>query len=240
VSGITGRKSMIKVVTLQHIYGKNRGRMSDLLKTLVENELTDLEVKVEISITSENWVELSLEGEDEEVSANFLISRYGTPAVKAEVGRTYRGFLQAFLEDAFLVNIGIPLKIETEELKALGSGKPAQIAARFGLIPHLPVEIEVFEENKKTKIRFTKKQLDLWWIWKKASTDRVIVNAATRSEIKSAIKKTGHGRDIYEIERLGLLEHSIVCKENTDGPGIVAAIGPRLKSEMGVVIGEAR
>ena len=104
----------------------------------------------------------------------------------------------------------------------------------------MPVEIEVFEANKKIKARFTKKQLDLWWSWKKASTDRVIVNAATRSEIKSAIKKTGHGRDIYEIERLGLLEHAIVCRENTDGPGIVAAIGPRLKSEMGVVIGDAR
>ncbi len=240
VSGITGRKSMIKVITLQHIYGKNRERMTDLLKTLVENELKDLEVKVEISITPENWAEFSLEGEDEEVSANFLISRYGTPAVKAEGGRTYRGFLQAFGDNAFLVNIGIPVRVETEELIALGSGRPAQLASRFGLIPHLPVEVEVFEANIKVKTRFTKKQLDLWWSWKKAGTDRVIVNAATRSEIKSAIKKTGHGRDIYEIERIGLLEHAIVCRENTDGPGIVAAIGPRLKSEMGVVIGDAR
>lgn len=234
------QENMIKVVTLQHIYGKNRERMTDLLKTLVENELKDLEVKVEISITSENWAEFSLEGEDEEISANFLISRYGTPAVKAEAGKKYLGFLQAFGEDAFLVNIGIPVKVETEELKTLGSGKPKQLASRFGLIPHLPVEIEVFEANKKVKARFTKKQLVIWWNWKKASTDRVIVNAATRSEIKSAIKKTGHGRDIYEIERLGLLEHAIVCRENTDGPGIVAAIGPRLKSEMGVVIGDAR
>ena len=199
---------MKKVVTLQHIYGKNRERMSGLLKTLVENELKDLDVKVEISITPENWAEFSLEGEDEEVSANFLTSRYGTPAVKAEAGRVYIGFLQSFGEDAFVVNIGVPVRIETEELKVLGSGKP--------------------------------KQLDLWWSWKKAATDRVTVNGATRSEIKSVIKKTGHGRDIYEIERLGLLEHAIVCREKTDGPGIVAAIGPRLKSEMGVIIGDAR
>jgi hypothetical protein len=230
---------MKKVVTLQHIYGKNRERMADLLKSLVENELKELEVKVEISITPENWVEFSLEGEDEEVSANFLISKYGTPTGKPEAGKVYMGFLQTFLEDSFLVNIGVSVKIETEELKPLGSGKPKQLASRFGLIPHLPVEVEVFEANKKIKARFTKKQLDLWWSWKKAGTDRVTVNAATRSEIKSAIKKTGHGRDIYEIERLGLLEHAIVCRENTDGPGIVAAIGPRLKSEMGVVIGDA-
>ena len=88
---------MIKVVTLQHIYGKNRERMAELLKTLVENELKDLEVKVEISITPENWAEFTLEGEDEEVSANLLTSRYGTPAQKAEPGKVYMGFLQAFL-----------------------------------------------------------------------------------------------------------------------------------------------
>lgn len=231
---------MEKVVTLQHIYGKKRDRMAELLKSLVENELKDLEVKVEVTITPENWAEFTLEGEDEEVSANLLKSRYGSPAKKAEPGKVYPGFLQAFTEDAFVVNIGIPVSIEAEELKALGSGKPKQLASRFGLIPHLPVEVEVIEANKKIKVRFTKKQLDLWWGWKKASTDRVIINAATRSEIKSAVKKTGHGRDIYEIERLGLLEHAIVCREKTDGPGIVAAIGPRLKSEMGVVIGDSR
>jgi hypothetical protein len=235
-----GRKNMIKVITLQHIYGKNRERMAGLLKTLVENEFKDLEVKVEISITPENWAEYTLEGEDEEVSANLLTSRYGTPAKKAEPGKVYIGFLQAFGEDAFLVNIGVPVRVEAEELKALGNGKPKQLASRFGLIPHLPVEVEIIQANKNVKARFTKKQLDIWWNWKKAATDRVTVNGATRSEIKSAIKKTGHGRDIYEIERLGLLEHAIVCQEKTDGPGIVAAIGPRLKSEMGVIIGDAR
>lgn len=153
---------MIKVVTLQHIYGKNRERMAELLKTLVENELKDLEVKVEISITPENWAEFTLEGEDEEVSANLLTSRYGTPVQKAEPGKVYRGFLQAFLEDAFLVNIGVPVRVEAGELKALGSGKPKQLASRFGLIPHLPVEVEVIEANKDLKARFTKKQLDLW------------------------------------------------------------------------------
>jgi hypothetical protein len=230
---------MIKVVTLQHVYGKNREQMTGFLKTLIENDLENLEVKVDISITSEKLVEVFLEGEDEEVSANVLISSYGTPAVKAEHGTKYMGFLQAFLEDAFLVNIGIYVRVETEELKAMGGGKPKQIASRFGLIHNLPVEIEVFETKKGIKTRFTNKQLDLWWKWKKASTDRVTVNGATRSEIKYVIKKTGHSRDIYGIERLGLLEHVVVCRENTDGPGIVASIGPYLQSEIGVVIGDA-
>ncbi|MCQ1535341.1 DUF2110 family protein [Methanosarcina sp. KYL-1] len=231
---------MKKVVTLQHVYGKNKEKTIGSIKTLVENELKDLDVKLEISVTPENWAEFSLEGDDEEVSANFLVSRYGTPAARAEPGKVYIGFLQTFEEGAFLVNIGVPVRVEAGELVALGPGKPKQLAARFGLVPHLPVEIEVFVANGKQKARFTKKQLDLWWSWKKAATDRVIVNGATRSEIKSAIKKTGHGRDIYEVERLGILEHAIICREKTDGPGIVAAIGPRMKSEMGVVIGDSK
>jgi hypothetical protein len=63
----------------------------------------------------------------------------------------------------------------------------------------------------------------------------VIANSVTRSELKAAIKKTGHARDIYGIERLGLMEHMITCRENTDGPGIVAAIGKLVKGELGVV-----
>ncbi|WP_455429630.1 DUF2110 family protein [Methanosarcina horonobensis] len=85
------------------------------------------------------------------MSANLLVSRYGTPAEKAEPGRIYIGFLQAFPEEAFVINIGIPVQVEAEELRALGSGKPKQLASRFGLIPHLPVEIEVLEVNKKNK-----------------------------------------------------------------------------------------
>ena len=230
---------MKKIVILQPIYG-NRERAINSLKALVENELKELEVKFEISVTPDQWAEISLEGEDEEVSGNFLLSKYGTPADRAEAGKAYRGFILAAEDDALLVNIGIPVRIEAGELKALGSGKAKQLAARFGLIPYLPAEIEIIEsKGDRPKARFSKKQLDLWWEWKKAATDRVTVNAATRSEIKSAIKKTGHGRDIYEIERLGLLEHAIVCREKTDGPGIVAAIGPYLKSEIGVVIGSS-
>jgi len=230
---------MKKVVILQPIYG-NRERAINSLKALIENELKELEVKFEISVASDQWAEISLEGEDEDVSRNFLVSKYGTPANKVEPGKVYRGFILAVEEDLLVVNIGIPVRVEARELKALGSGKAKQLASRFGLIPHLPAEIEIIEsKGNRHRARFSKQQLDLWWEWKKAGTDRVTINAATRSEIKSAIKKTGHGKDIYEIERLGLMEHAIVCREKTDGPGIVAAIGPLLNSEMGVVIRSA-
>ncbi|MDD2438749.1 MAG: DUF2110 family protein [Methanosarcinaceae archaeon] len=229
---------MKTIVILQPVYG-NQKRAIRSLKALIDNELKALEVECEISVTPEGWAELQLEGEDEEVSANFLHSKYGSPVKKAEVGKLYKGFIKAVEEAVIIVDIGFPVKLGAEELKGLGRGKPKQLAARFGIIPFLPVEVEILERKKELRGSFSKEQLDRFWAWKKAGTDRVIVNSATRSELKSAIKKTRHGRDIYEIERLGLLEHAVVCRESTDGPGIVAAIGPLLKSQLGVVIGKS-
>ena len=92
---------MIKVVTLHHIYGKNRERMAELLKSLVENELKELDVRIEVSITPENWAEFSLEGGDEEVSANFLLSRYGTPARRLKPGGSIKDFYRLLWKTAF-------------------------------------------------------------------------------------------------------------------------------------------
>ena len=58
--------------------------------------------------------------------------------------------------------------------------------------------------------------------------ERVMVTGATRQEIRKAIIKSGHLRDIIAIERIGFLEHVIICKRDTDAPGIIAEIGPKL------------
>jgi hypothetical protein len=126
-----------------------------------------------------------------------------------------------------------------ENLKNLGVGSVRQISLRFGMIKYLPVEVEVITTKSQIQGKFSKYQTDVFWKWKKAGYDRVTANAITRSELKAAIKRTGHARDIYGIERIGIMEHAIVCRENTDGPGIVAAIGKFIPSELGVIIGSS-
>ena len=44
--------------------------------------------------------------------------------------------------------------------------------------------------------------------------------------------------DIVTVERLGLLEQSIICGEGTDPPGLLAAIGDYLPAEIKAVIGD--
>jgi len=65
---------------------------------------------------------------------------------------------------------------------------------------------------------------------------RVTVNSATRSEVRATVNRAGHARDVVTVERLGLLEHSIVCREGTDPPGLIASIGEYLPAELRAVV----
>ncbi|WP_440952331.1 DUF2110 family protein [Methanococcoides sp. FTZ1] len=204
---------------------------------MLENEMKDLDAGLALSVNPEGWLQVDVSGEDEEFAANFLIERYGTPVTSVENGSIYKGFISSIGDDGIIVDIGVAVKLLPEALNVLGVGSVSQIASRFGLIPHLPVSVRIDGQEGIISGSFTREQVDLFWSWKKATTDRLIVNSVTRSELKAAIKKKGHGRDIYGIERLGILENAIVCREDTDGPGIVAEIGPLVKADIGVIRG---
>jgi hypothetical protein len=81
----------------------------------------------------------------------------------------------------------------------------------------------------------SKKELDRLYGWRRG-LGRVNVNSATKSEVRATVNKSGHAKDIVSVERVGLLEQSIICSAGTDPPGILAAIGPYLPSEMKCVI----
>ncbi|MBP2029676.1 hypothetical protein J2755_000596 [Methanohalophilus levihalophilus] len=204
-------------------------------KNLISDELKDLEANADTVISSSGWLEVHLEGEDAEFALNFLKSKYGSPTKKPEPEIVYNGYIKSVEGEELLIDIGKVMRMPVQNLKSLGTGNAKQIAARFGLIQHFPVKVRLSKDGKT--LEFADETIDLLWKWKKSPMDRVIANSSTRSKIKSAIKKTGHGRDIFGVEKLGLLENVIVCKEGTDGPGIVAEIGPLLKSEMGVIRG---
>ena len=204
---------------------------------MLENELKDLDAGVILSVDPEGWLQLEILGEDDVFAANFLIDKYGTPVKSVVNGSIYKGFISSIDDEGITVDIGTDVKVLPESLKVLGVGNVSQIASRFGLIPHLPVSVKIEGQDGMITGSFTREQVDIFWTWKKATTDRLIVNSVTRSELKAAIKKKGHGRDIYGIERLGILENAVVCREDTDGPGIVAEIGPLVKADIGVIRG---
>jgi hypothetical protein len=50
------------------------------------------------------------------------------------------------------------------------------------------------------------------------------------------VNRAGHAEDIVTVERLGLLEQSIVTREGTDPPGLLASIGGYLPAELLCVV----
>lgn len=224
---------MVTVKLLLNIYGK-RERAFHSAQVLVNNELRELNATATFSVTDDNWLMADIKGEDSEFASNYLATKFGKPVTNLKSNETYKGIIRQIHENEIVIDVGILVNIPKKNLGVLGNGTAKQIAMRFGLIKHLPVEIEITDEQTKEGM-FTKSQIDMWWGWKKSEQDRVLASSVTRSELKAAIKKTGHGRDIYGIERLGLMEHMIICREDTDGPGIVAAIGQLVKGELSVI-----
>ncbi|WP_338102814.1 DUF2110 family protein [Methanolapillus millepedarum] len=224
---------------LQPVYGHEENAVKSL-QAFMGEEFKDLDVVFEI-LPKGKHISVMISGDDEEISANFLSNAFGKPLQKSEIvpNETYKGFILKIEPEKITIDIGFEVAVSAISLSALGVGTPGQIAARFGMIPYLPVTIQFSKEQiEKGALTagFSKEQIDLWWSWKKSSTDRVFVNNATRSQIKAALKKKGHGRDVYGVERLGLMECVIICHEKTDGPGIVASVGKLLPSQMGVML----
>ena len=220
---------MVGTQLLIKIYG-SKERAIHSAEILIENELKELEAKAEVSISKDDWLALKIDGDDAEFAANFLVQKYGTPTTKTKNGSDHKGFVHKIEEDKIEIDIGMIVTIPKDELNFFGAGNAQQMAARFGIIRYLPVEVEMIDAGE-LKARFTKKQADAFWELKKSKLDHVVANSVTKSELKAAIKKTRHGRDIHGIERLGLMEHMITCKEGTDGPGIVAAIGKYINGD---------
>ncbi|WNY22969.1 hypothetical protein MmiHf6_02630 [Methanimicrococcus hongohii] len=223
---------------LQPVYISEENAVKSF-KAFADSEFSGLDVSFDVTVQNKRF-SVSLEGEDAEVCESLLYREFGKPVTQEEVEpeTSYKGFIQKIEPERIIVNIGFELPIAADSLEQLGVGRAGQIAARFGMISYLPVNVSVLvSEFGDLSAVFTKEQIDQWWSWKKTSTDRIFVNGATRSQVKAVLQRKGHGRDVYGVEKIGLTECVIICKEKTDAPGIVASIGKVLPLRMGVLLG---
>ncbi|PSQ36571.1 DUF2110 domain-containing protein [Halobacteriales archaeon SW_12_69_24] len=93
----------------------------------------------------------------------------------------------------------------------------------------------VLDAGEDVRVPADELGLDRLFEWTRG-TDRVNVNSATRAEVRATVNRAGHADDVVTVERLGVLEQSIVCREGTDGPGLLADVGPHLRSELLAVV----
>ncbi|MBB6647712.1 DUF2110 family protein [Halobellus ruber] len=224
---------MVVLATKCYVGGDARGRAIQGLGSLIDNEIGDLAVEWEIDVRDDEFVAVDLAGEDATVAGNALADSWGAIDTEFEAGGTYVGTLDEWDDEGWLLDVGngTRIRIPAAEL-GLGPGSPEQIRDRFGVVQHTPLRFVYGEPSRLADA--TRDRLYEWT--REAGSGRVNVNSATRGNVRATVNRAGHADDIVTVERLGLLEQSIVCPEATDPPGLLASIGPHLRSELKCVL----
>lgn len=226
---------MVVLATKCYVSGDARRRALDGMGSLVENAIGDLEVTWTVDVRDDDFVTVELDGEDATVARNVLREEWGEipgPETGFDAGEVYHGTLEGWTDDGFVLDAGHDVLIPADEL-GLGPGAPEQVVERFGLVQHLPMQFVWGGDDQSH--RLADGERDRLYDWQRGP-GRVNVNSVTRGEARAAVNRAGHAHDIVTVERLGLLEQSIICTEDTDPPGLLASIGSRLPAEMRCVV----
>jgi hypothetical protein len=222
---------MVVLATKCYVAGDARDRALDGMESLVANDVGGLDVDYEVGVRRDEFVSVTVEGPDETVARNVLREHWGEVTDHFTDGETYRGTLEGWDDEGFTLDAGRELRVPAAGL-GLGAGTPSQVRDRFGLVQHLPLRF-VYDADGAHEL--ADEERDRLYDWTRGN-GRVNVNSATRGEVRATVNRAGHAEDIVTVERLGLLEQSIVCAEGTDPPGLLAAIGSYLPSELKAVI----
>jgi hypothetical protein len=220
---------MVVLATKCYVEGNARERALDGLRSLVDNAIGDLAVEYDIGIRHDDFPSVTVAGEDETVARNVLDEQWGTITPDFEAGETYTGTLESWDASGFVLDAGEDIVIPSAEL-GLGPGTPEQVRTRFGLIQHVPMKFVYGEPH-----RLADEERDRLYEWSRGA-GRVNGNSATRGEVRATVNRAGHADDIVTVERLGLLEQSVVCGEGTDPPGLLSSIGGYLPAELLCVV----
>jgi hypothetical protein len=220
---------MVVLATKCYVEGSARKRALDGMEALVDNAIGDLDVSWEVGVRHDDFVSVTVTGEDAVAARNALREEWGEIGTGFTEGETYVGTLESWDEDGFVLDAGERVRIPASEL-GLGQGSPAQIRDRFGLVQHLPLRFVAGEPA-----RLADEERDRLFEWTRGA-GRLNVNSATRGEVRATMNRAGHARDVVTVERLGLLEQSVICAEGTDPPGLLASVGEYLPAELKCVI----
>lgn len=221
---------MVVLATKVYVSGAARERTLDSLDSLVANDVGELDVEWTVGLRHDGFPSVTVEGDDATAARNVLRETWGEITAEFEPGETYVGTLEHWDDDGFVLDAGTEIRIPESEL-GLGAGTPEQIRTRFGLVQHMPLRFVYGDPS-----RLADGERDRLFDWTREDVGRVNVNSATRAEVRSTVNRAGHATDIVTVERLGLLEQSIICAEGTDPPGLLASIGSHLQAELLAVV----
>jgi len=220
---------MVVLATKVYVEGDARSRAMDSLRSLIANDLGELDVSVDVGLRHDEFPSITIDGPDTVAGRNLLRERWGAITPEFEPGETYTGTLEAWDDDGLVLDAGEEIRVPSDEL-GLGPGTANQVRNRFGLVQHIPLKFTYGETPELAEA-----EQDRLFEWTRGH-GRLNVNSATRAEVRATLNRAGHAEDVVTVERLGLLEQSVVCREGTDPPGLLASVGEYLPSELLCVV----
>jgi len=211
---------------------------------VLSREAQGLRVDWEIA-APQQWLQVRARGEDAETFLNLLREKFGeAPVLRSKVERwdVRKGFITGSGRVGFgvYIDIGIleparkdalyPLHRMRAQLSDGASKSSREILAENGLADYFPVDVIVTElqgENVTVELADRTRDQLIWW--RKLLFDRVIAAGIDRDYAEKTVHSANLGLDVIKIETLSLLVQCLVCKFDTDAPGVIAKIGNRLK-----------
>jgi len=89
--------------------------------------------------------------------------------------------------------------------------------------------VNVDAEENRIDAELAAEQVARFFNWRDSLLDRLLILGASLDQVKMAVEQADLGRDVIDIESLGMFEHALVCKLGTDAAGLVSRIGMRLR-----------
>ena len=211
---------------------------------VLSREAQGLRVDWEIA-APQQWLQVRARGEDAETFLNLLKEKFGeAPVLRSKVERwdVRRGFITGSGRVGFgvYVDIGIlqptrkdalyPLHRMRAQLSDGALKSSREILQENGLLDYFPVDVIVTQlQGENVTVELADKSRDLFIWWRKLLFDRVIAAGIDRDYAEKTVKSANLGLDVIKIETLSLLVQCLVCKFDTDAPGVIAKIGSRLR-----------
>ena len=223
-----------------------------LLKAEFEN--LDLDFKV-LGAPVNNWVQVSLSGEDEVLATSYVNKEIGTCPISVKTVEKFsvlKGYITKVdtAKNELAVDVGIfepkttQATVPLAYLQAqLADGKKAdlkKITEVYGLQENLQLSVKVIdlgggEEDKRLQAELSSTQIEKMRLWQQSLLDRLIVLGATTREIETVLERTKLNRDVIDTERLGLLDYALTCKLGTDAAGLIPRMGRYMRNAVFVV-----
>jgi len=225
------------------------------LRWFLKSILVNIDID-EISViqTSRRFTDIQLIGKDAQMAANFLRRIFGGPKKWEDIifNEEIPGRVIEIDERNLYVDIGLvepdylKVKISFTDIikKVFRTSKTInkELFMQIGVRRYLPFYVVISDDSKINKEKRTidgrigKLAVKMLKKWFYTRFDKLVVYGATRSSIEKALEISGHKRDVLNIERVGFLEHVIVCKWGTSSVGLIPEIGEYLPSAKFVAI----